>query len=161
MLVRSLHRWKQSVRYFTRQIRLILASHSFVLTLLKALRRRYGSLMGLVALKRAFTVRSVNPVWLSQTLILSLPFLAVSLFLSPSAEATWKFPYLCGIIIIITILLSSASSRPSLHSSIHRSTLCETEQEWFFLYSFNSPPMNQSLVAARDTFSCFILGALR
>lgn len=87
VFVRSSHRWKQNVRHFTRQIRLILASHSFVLTLLKALRRRYGSLMGLVALKRAFTVRSVNPVWLFSN---TYPLSSLSSRLSFSLSLCWS-----------------------------------------------------------------------
>lgn len=119
-------------------------------------------------LKTAFAVQSLNSVshFPVPTRILSV-FLSSCLCLSfshsRSGEVMWKFSYLCD----SRLYPSDHHHHPlsSVHPSIHLFIQCETEQnreQICFVYSdLNSSSMNQSLVAARDTFSCFTLGALQ
>lgn len=78
-------------------------------------------------------------------------FLAVSLFLSPSAEAMWKFSYLCDSPLHLSHHHHPPLVCPSLHllghPSIDPSFVRQSSKD--VLFSFNSTTMNQSLVAAR------------
>lgn len=156
------------MRYFTLQIRLILASHSFALTLLKASWRRCDSLMGFVTLKKGLH-SAVCEFCLAFVCLNTYPLSSFSSCLSVSFSLCWS-----DVEVFLPLWQSSppvsssssssfhlplaASSRPSLHPSIDPSFVRQSSKD--VLFSFNSTSMNQSLVAARDIFSCFTLGAL-
>lgn len=148
--------------------------------LLKALWCCYTSLMRFFTLRPAFAVKSLNSVshFSVSTLTCSVflsSCLSVSVFLSFSlwgSDTDVEVSHLCESHLqssdhhhihhhpLVCPLLHLLSHSPFIHPFIHPSITVRQSRNYILFSTFNSTSMNQSLVAARDAFSCFTLGAL-